>query len=97
VVTQQHPEEARLASEAELVRTLTVLAARYNQAGQYERGMTVASAALTLDPNAALASFYRGMAYHGMGNRPQAIEDVRRAARLGEAQAHDVLRAWGVD
>jgi hypothetical protein len=32
-----------------------------------------------------------------MGNRPQALQDVRRAARLGEAQAHDVLQAWGVD
>ncbi len=97
VETPQHPEEARLSAEAELVRTLTALAARHTQAGQYERGMTVASAALTLDPNAAPAYFYRGMAYNGMGNRPQAIEDVRRAARLGEVHAQEVLRAWGVD
>jgi len=93
----QRQEETRLPAEAEIVQTLTELAAMYNRTGRYERGMTVASAALALDPNAALAYFYRGIAYNGMGNRPQAIEDVRHAARLGEAQAHDVLRAWGAD
>jgi regulator of sirC expression with transglutaminase-like and TPR domain len=59
--------------------------------------MAAADAALILDSEAALAYFYRGMAYNGTGNRPQAIQDVHRAARLGEAQAHDVLQAWGAE
>jgi tetratricopeptide (TPR) repeat protein len=90
-------QEARLPAEADLARTLAEVAAMHYHAGRYARGIQVASAALTLDPNAALAYFYRGMAYNGMGNRTQAIEDLRRAARLGEAQAYDVLRTWGAE
>jgi regulator of sirC expression with transglutaminase-like and TPR domain len=84
-------------SEVQLVQTLIELAAMHNQAGRYKRGMQMASAALTLDPKAAQGYFYRGMAYNGMGNRTQAIQDLRHAAHLGESQAHDVLRAWGAD
>jgi tetratricopeptide (TPR) repeat protein len=93
----QRQEAATLSSETALVRALVELAARHNRAGQYERGMAAADAALILDSEAALAYFYRGMAYNGTGNRPQAIQDVHRAARLGEAQAHDVLQAWGAE
>jgi tetratricopeptide (TPR) repeat protein len=92
--TPQRQEEARLPAEADLMRALAELAAMHYHAGRYERCLQVASAALTLNPNAARAYFYRGMAYNGLGNRTQAIEDVRRAARLGEAQAQDVLRTW---
>jgi tetratricopeptide (TPR) repeat protein len=97
VGTPQRPEEVRLSSEVQLVQTLIKLAVMYNQAGQFERGMQIASAALTLDPKAAQGYFYRGMAYNGMGDRTQAIQDLRYAAFLGESQAHDVLRAWGAD
>jgi len=93
----QRQEEVKLPSEADLVRTLAALAAMHHRAGRYARSVDVASAALALDPDAALAYFYRGMAYNGMGNRTQAIEDMRHAARLGETQADDVLRAWKAD
>jgi len=95
--TPPRPEEVQLPTEAALVQTLIAWAARYNHAGQYARSLPVASAALILDPQAALAFFYRGIAYHEMGQQARAIEDVRRAARLGVAQAHEVLQTWGVD
>jgi tetratricopeptide (TPR) repeat protein len=97
VGTSQRQEEERRPSEAELVQALAQWAALYYQAGRYERSLHVASAALALDPDAALAYFYRGMAHDAMGNRTQAIADMRHAARLGEAQAYDWLRAWKAD
>jgi tetratricopeptide (TPR) repeat protein len=93
----QRQGEVKLPSEADLVQTLAALAARYHRAGQYERSLHAANAALALDANTALAYFYRGMAYDGMGQRTQAIEDMRHAARLGEVQARAVLRAWGAE
>jgi tetratricopeptide (TPR) repeat protein len=93
----QRQGEVKLPSEADLVQTLAVLAASHHRAGQYERSLHAASAALALDPNTALAYFYRGMAYDGMGRRTQAIEDMRHAANLGEVQARAVLRAWGAE
>jgi regulator of sirC expression with transglutaminase-like and TPR domain len=80
-----------------VAQTLTAFADRYYHAGEYPQTITVATAALTLDRQAALAVFYRGMAYDGLGNRRQAIEDLRRAAHLGVAPASEILRAWGTD
>jgi tetratricopeptide (TPR) repeat protein len=95
--TSPPPEQASLPAAADLVSTLTTLAAKHYRAGQYEPTLHAASTALALDSTTALAYFYRGLAYEGMGDRPRALADMRQAANLGEAQAQTVLRAWGAE
>jgi hypothetical protein len=60
------------------------------------QAITAATAALVLDADATALYFYRGMAYEAIGDRSQAISDLQRAARRGQAEAQLVLRTWGV-
>jgi tetratricopeptide (TPR) repeat protein len=90
----REPAEGR--AEAALVEELRRLAVAHYQAEHYAQAITVATAALVLDADAAALYFYRGMAYEAAGDRGQAIPDLQRAARRGHAEAQLILRTWGV-
>jgi tetratricopeptide (TPR) repeat protein len=85
-----------LAQEYPFALVLHKLAARYATPGYTQQAIDAATAALVLDPDDALAYRYRGLAYEDGGDRPQAIRDLQRAARLNDPEAQRTLHAWGI-
>lgn len=64
--------------------------------GHWQPVIDVATAALVLAPQDAVAYRYRGMAHEALGDRPRALQDLQHAARLGDVEAQQLLRTWGV-
>jgi regulator of sirC expression with transglutaminase-like and TPR domain len=59
-----------------------------------EQTIDAATALLMLTPNAAEPYRYRGLAYVRTGNKGQALQDIQRAADLGDSEAQRILQTW---
>jgi len=84
------------AEGAPLAPVLRKAALLHNRLGQYAQAIAAATAAVVLNPQEAVAYRARGIAYHRLGDSARAIPDVKQAARLGDTESKDVLRAWNV-
>lgn len=75
----------------------------YNKCGyvylnlkDYQKAIRDFSKSMELNPKDATAYYNRGIAYGGLGNHQQAIEDIKIAARLGFKEAQDLLKNEGI-
>ena len=59
----------------------------------YQRAIEDFDQAIKLDPKFAEAYWDRGKTYNELGNRQQALEDWKAAAKLGNEQAQDILKS----
>ena len=64
------------------------------KAGNYDEALEACNCAIALAPS-ALAFFIRGALEHKSGMGDQALEDLRRAAKLGHQKAKNILAARG--
>ncbi len=76
---------------------LEKLSAVYYRTQQYQTAWDAANAALVIHPGSAQAYWHRGQAFEGLGNRPAAIEDWKRAAQQGHVTAQEALQQQGIN
>ena len=62
---------------------------------QYAQAVDAATAALAIQIPDRVAYRIRGLAHDAMNNRAQAVQDLQRAAQLGDVEAQRTLQAWG--
>jgi tetratricopeptide (TPR) repeat protein len=89
-------EHALKVSGAPVDALLRKLARVNVKLGRYAKAHETATAALVVAPNDARAYWYRGQAAKGLGESTKALEDWQQAARLGDREAQQTLRAQGM-
>lgn len=72
------------------------LAIAYKRSGDYQSALKLFTAAVELDPFLQKAYFDRGDTYMYLGLYKEAIKDFQSAARQGNKQAQEYLRAKGI-
>jgi len=68
----------------------------YGELGDHRQAIKDYDKAIQVDTKLAPAYYNRGIAYGKLGNHQQKIEDFKIAARLGDKEAQDCLRANGI-
>ena len=68
----------------------------YSSLGKYTQAIADFNRAIEINPRYGEAYYNRGVVYNRLGNREQAIDDIRTAARLGYEGARNFLRSQGI-
>jgi Flp pilus assembly protein TadD len=95
-VAESPPREA-LVLEQRLQESMRQLEQRLQKSmRQVVRAAAIetATALLVLTPDDATGYRLRGVAYDEIGNRTEALQDMRRAADLGDLEARRILHTW---
>jgi tetratricopeptide (TPR) repeat protein len=64
--------------------------------GNNTKALELFQKAISLNPNFGGAWFNAGIALQSMGNKDQAVESYKKAARLGHTPAIEFLKSQGI-
>ena len=72
------------------------LGVTYGQQGELQKAVDVFTKAIEVNPSYAPAYYNRGAAYYQMGKEKEAMNDMRKAAQLGDKEVQKILRSRGI-
>jgi tetratricopeptide (TPR) repeat protein len=64
--------------------------------GEYQQAITAFDDVIKIKPEHQLAYYNRGCVYIKLGERKQAIEDLKTAAKLGHNKSQEILKSKGI-
>lgn len=69
----------------------------YGEKENFQHAVTVFSNVIALDPENSVAYYNRGNALYRWGKEQEALDDFRKAARLGDKKIQEILKSKGID
>lgn len=69
----------------------------YGEKENFQHAVTVFSNVIALDPDNSVAYYNRGNALYRWGKEKEALNDFRKAARLGDKKIQEILKSKGID